>query len=128
MNLQLAKQIRDGFIQGGYPEQALLMEQMIKAVTEPERRVRTDGKIFEVDGVEVAGWGGGAGDLSDLRPINCRRCAHTIAHTDGENIWFGGHKVPLIATGLMFLCPECKQERKWRRTTTDRKELRLERD
>lgn len=62
----------------------------------------------------------------ELRPIQCRRCSHTIAHTDGENIFFGQHKVPLIATGLMFLCPECKQERKWRRTATNGKVVDLD--
>jgi hypothetical protein len=48
MNLELAKQMRDGFKQGGYYEQAHALDELIKAATGDTRRIFTDGKIFEI--------------------------------------------------------------------------------
>jgi hypothetical protein len=52
-----------------------------------------------------------------------------IAHTDGPAIYFGTFKVPLVATGLMFLCPECKAAGAWRASdTTPRQKIAIKRE
>jgi hypothetical protein len=67
--------------------------------------------------------------LEKVKPITCRRCKCIVAHTDGPSIYFGSFKVPLVATGLMFLCPECKAAGKWKASdTTPRQKLVPERE
>jgi hypothetical protein len=48
MNLNLAKQMRDGLMQGGYIKQAHAIDELIKAATGDTRRIFTDGKVFEI--------------------------------------------------------------------------------
>jgi hypothetical protein len=54
--IRTAKQMRDGLMQGGYFEQAQVIDELIKHATGDVIPVRTDGKVFEIGGKEVTNW------------------------------------------------------------------------
>jgi len=55
--------------------------------------------------------------MSERQDLKCKRCGAVVAQTDGPNIYFGEHKVPLAARSLTFVCPDCKRENRWRAAT-----------
>jgi hypothetical protein len=46
--IRTAQQMRDGLMQGGYIEQAQVIDELIQAATGDTRRIFTDGKAFEI--------------------------------------------------------------------------------
>jgi hypothetical protein len=54
--IRTAKQMRDGLMQGGYYEQAHVIDDLIKMAEGDTVPVHTDGKSFTIGGKEVSTW------------------------------------------------------------------------